>query len=191
MGARGPTDILDHVLSQWARERPELDGDGLAVVGRVLVLAKLLDRSVGHALKPLGLSLWAFDMLATLRRQGAPFRMTPTELGRSTMLTSGAITNRIDRLAERGWVRREPDPHDRRGVYVMLTEAGRELADRAVEVRLKEAEGAVQVLPEPDRTALREGLARWLKTLAPFEPTAALPVTSLETEGSSAETRSR
>ena len=105
--------------------RPELDTGGLAVVGRVLVLAKLLERSVTRALKPLGLSLSAFDMLAMIRRHGEPLRMTPAELARATMLTSGAMTNRIDRLEERGLVRREPDPFDGRSIHVVLTEEGR------------------------------------------------------------------
>ncbi len=114
-------DIIDTVIKQWRTERPDLDSRPLAVVGRILRLAGILERRANAALKPFGLPIWAFDVLGTLRRQGAPFSMTPTELMRSTMLSSGAMTNRIDRLEEQGLVAREPDPDDRRSLHVRLT----------------------------------------------------------------------
>ena len=150
--------------------RPELDTGGLAVVGRVLVLAKLLERSVTRALKPLGLSLSAFDMLAMIRRHGEPLRMTPAELARATMLTSGAMTNRIDRLEERGLVRREPDPFDGRSIHVVLTEEGRDIIDRAIAIRLEEAKTVLRALRPDEVDGLRDGLGRWLSSLAPLEP---------------------
>ena len=115
-------DRIDQIREQWRRERPGLDSSGFALVGRLLVLGKLLERRVSHALAPLDLALWAFDVLATLRRQGPPYRLTPTELSRETLLTPGAMTNRVDRLESAGLVRREAEPTDRRGVRVFLTE---------------------------------------------------------------------
>ncbi len=125
------------------------------------MLGKLLERRVTRALVPLDLSLWAFDVLATLRRQGAPYRLTPTELSRATMLTSGAMTNRLDRLEAKALVRREADPSDRRGVHVVLTERGVKLVDQAIEVRFAEAQSAAAKLSAGDRPAL-ESLLRHL-----------------------------
>jgi DNA-binding MarR family transcriptional regulator len=158
-------DPIDRILDQWSKERPELDGRGFAIVGRVLTLAKLLERRVAQALEPLELSLWGFDVMATLRRQGAPYRMTPTELSRSTMLTSGAMTNRLDRLEAKGWLQREADPDDRRGVRVVLTRAGRKLVDRAIELRFHEANSAVAELSATNQRAIEAGLRRLLVAL--------------------------
>ena len=156
-----PIDPVDRILEQWSRERPELDSSGFAIAARVLMLGKLLERRVTRALAPLDLSLWAFDVLATLRRQGAPYRLTPTELSSATMLTSGAMTNRLDRLEANGLVRREADPGDRRGVHVALTERGVKLVDQAIEVRFAEAQSAAAKLSAGDRPAL-ESLLRHL-----------------------------
>lgn len=160
------SDPIDLILEQWSRERPELDASGFAVVGRALVLSKLLKRRVTRALAPLDLSLWAFDVLATLRRQGAPYRLTPTELSRAAMLTSGAMTNRLDRLEARGLVQREADPDDRRGVLVVLTERGLALADRAIEARFAEARSAAELLSPADRRAAARILHRLLVELS-------------------------
>lgn len=154
-------DAIDRLLTQWARERPDLDPRGLGLVARLLVLGKLLERRVVHALAQVDLSLWAFDVLATLRRQGAPFCLTPTELSRETLLTPGAMTNRIDRLEDAGLVRREAEPSDRRGVRVLLTEKGRALVDRAIELRFDEARSTADLLTEAERARL-EPLLRLL-----------------------------
>ena len=161
----GAEDRIDSIRAQWARARPDLDTTGFAVVGRLLLLGKLLERRVTRALAPLDLALWAFDVLATLRRQPPPHRLTPTELSRATLLTPGAMTNRIDRLEAAGYVRREAEPTDRRGVRVLLTDAGRELADRAVELRFAAAESAVSGLSKEDRAALEDLLGRLLVDL--------------------------
>ncbi len=159
------SDPIEHIRGQWARERPDLDTRGFALVGRLLVLGKLLERRVGRALEPLDLSLWAFDVLATLRRQGPPYRLTPTELSRVTLLTPGAMTNRIDRLETAGLVRREAEPSDRRGVRVILTETGLARIDRAIEARMAEAESAAALLPAKDRATLERLLGRLLTEL--------------------------
>jgi len=160
-------DRIDRIVGHWARERPELDTSGFAVAGRLLVLGKVFERRVQEALQPLGLSLWEFDVLATLRRQGAPYQLTPTELTRASMLTPGAVTHRLDRLEERGLVRRESDPDDRRGVRVVLQKRGLSLIDRAIELRFDEANEAVASLPARDRRTL-VGLLRVL--LLELEP---------------------
>lgn len=158
-------DRIDAIQAQWAEERPELDTRGFGLVGRLLLLGKLLERRVGQALAPHDLALWAFDVLATLRRQGAPYQLTPGELSRATLLTPGAMTNRIDRLEAAGLVRREADSSDRRGVRVCLTDAGLALVDRAVESRFAEADSAVSTLPQRDRASLERILRRLLGEL--------------------------
>jgi DNA-binding MarR family transcriptional regulator len=132
-------DQVDLFIQQWSRERSDLDPSPLAIVGRVLMLAKWLEQSADRALARFGLSLWQFDVLAALRRSGAPFRLSPTRLMQLVTLTSGAMTNRIDRLEELGMVTREPDPKDRRGVLIRLTPKGQRLVDEVVAVRLEDA----------------------------------------------------
>lgn len=158
-------DTIKRIVGQWSRERPDLDSSGFEVVGRILVLAEYLKRRVGAALEPLELSLWGFDVLATLRRQGEPFQLTPTELSQATMLTSGAMTNRLDRLETAGLVRRDRNPDDRRGVHVVLTARGRDLVDKAILIRFNEAVDAVSVLDCHERKEAANLLAKLLSSL--------------------------
>ncbi len=160
-------DPIDLILKQWANERSELDSSGFAVVGRILLLGKVLESRVTRALAPL--SLGAFDILATLRRQGTPFRLTPTQLSRATLLTSGAITGRLDRLEKAKLVRRSADPTDRRGVRVALTDKGRELIDRAIVTRFDESLDAVRQMPKADQLALADLLRSLIASLAPTQ----------------------
>ncbi|MEO0803981.1 MAG: MarR family transcriptional regulator [Cyanobacteria bacterium J06642_2] len=127
-------DDIDKILSQWQREAPALDVSSLAVVGRVLQIAQLLERYRETILAEFNLTVWSFDMLATLRRQGPPYQLKPTELHKWLMLSSGAMTNRIDRLEKDGMVTRLRDPDDRRGVIVQLSDAGVERIDAAMPV---------------------------------------------------------
>lgn len=159
------TDRIGLICEQWARERPDLDSDAFALVGRLLLLGKLLERRVSRVMAPFDLQLWAFDVLATLRRQGPPYQLTPTELSKATLLTPGAMTNRIDRLEASGLVRREAEPNDRRGVRVFLTEKGIELVDRAIEVRFAEADSAIAGMGTTDRKNLKRILKRLLAEL--------------------------
>lgn len=117
-------DSIDHILEQWQQEDPNLDLASLAVVGRVLQLARLLEKHRETVLQDFDLAVWSFDMLATLRRQGPPYQLKPTELYGLLMLSSGAMTNRIDRLEHEGLVTRLRDPGDRRSVIVQLTDQG-------------------------------------------------------------------
>ncbi len=149
-------DRVDQILEQWVEERPDLDPSALGVVGRILRLAKHVRRGMKESLAPYGLDLWGFDVLATLRRAGSPYSLSPTDLRRIVMLTSGAMTNRIDRLEEQGWVERVADPNDRRAIQVRLTPAGKELIDEAVVARLEVAENLVEPLSATDRLRLAD-----------------------------------
>ncbi|HEY5643848.1 MAG TPA: MarR family transcriptional regulator [Woeseiaceae bacterium] len=133
-------DVVDDILGQWSLERPELDTASLGVVIRVMSLYKVFLRQATRALEPLGLELFEYDVLSALRRQGRPFALPATALARSTGLSSGAMTNRVDILEERGFVRREKDKHDRRGVLVSLTSHGRRIIDQAIQLRLEAAD---------------------------------------------------
>jgi DNA-binding MarR family transcriptional regulator len=120
-------------IEQWKRERPDLDVTPMAVLGRLNEAASLIAR---ERLAPLfarfGLQSGEFDVLATLRRSGTPYALTPTALYEATMVTSGAMTNRLDRLETSGLIMRGPHPSDRRGIVVRLTEKGLALIDEAV-----------------------------------------------------------
>jgi DNA-binding MarR family transcriptional regulator len=130
------SDTVDQLMEDWTRERPDLDARGLGITGRISLLGKVLAREDKRALAPLGLAPWACDVLLALRRQGSPCQLTPTDLRRVTLLTSGAMTTRLDRLEEAGLVLRSLDSDDRRSFQVKLTDQGRQLADRALEARL-------------------------------------------------------
>ncbi|MFZ5845806.1 MAG: MarR family winged helix-turn-helix transcriptional regulator [Actinomycetota bacterium] len=125
-------DGVDRILEQWARERPDLETEAMGVVGRLYRVAKAAGDLATEAYARFGITRADFDVLATLRRAGAPYQLSPSALTASLMLTSGGVTGRIDRLEKAGLVRRSPDPSDRRGQLVSLTDKGRELIDEAV-----------------------------------------------------------
>ena len=151
-------------MDQWAEERPELDVSGLDVVARVQDAAKLLRRNEDAALEDLGLQMWEYDVLSALRRQGEPFELTASELARESLLSTGAMTNRIDRLEQRSLVTRVADQDDRRVVRVRLTATGRQLADNAVEARLTAAERQLAKLSRKEKAALADGLRKLILT---------------------------
>lgn len=155
-------DRIDRLLGQWLAERPELDCSGLDVVARVQDAAKMLRRNEDEALEALGLHMWEYDVLSALRRQGEPFQLPATVLAKESLLSSSAMTNRIDRLEERKLVEREPDPDDRRGVLIELTGAGKELVDRAIEARLGVANQQLSPLSHQERKAISAGLRKIL-----------------------------
>lgn len=159
--AQDDADLIDRLLADWRRERPDLDATPLAVVGRVLHLAQALETRANRALKPVGLAYTDLDLLATLRRSGPPYRLTPTVLRRSVVLTSGAMTACLNRLEVQGLVVREPGPGDRRVLAAVLTPKGLALADRAIALRLEEAADALAGLDPAEREALA-GLLRKL-----------------------------
>jgi DNA-binding MarR family transcriptional regulator len=126
-----PRDAVDRIAGQWHDVRPDVDVSPMAVIGRVSRLSRLIDRRLGENFARFGIEAWMYDVLATLRRQGEPYELTAGDLVRQSMVTTGAITNRIDRLEERGLVERARTD-DRRKVIVRLTPEGRALVDRIV-----------------------------------------------------------
>ncbi len=125
-------DEVDKITAAWRRERPDVDVSPLQVLSRVMRLARHLDRARREAFSAHHLDTWEFDVLSALRRAGTPYSLSAGQLGTETGVTSGTMTNRIDRLEQRGLVRRAPDPVDRRGVQVVLTDAGRAAVDDAL-----------------------------------------------------------
>lgn len=147
-------DAIDDILDQWSAERPELDTASLGVVIRVMSLYRAFVRQATEALRPLDLELFEYDVLAVLRRQGRPYSLAATGLARSTGLSSGAMTNRVDGLTERGLVRRRPDSSDRRGVIVALTARGRRVIDEAIQLRLDAADDSLRGISARERKQL-------------------------------------
>jgi DNA-binding MarR family transcriptional regulator len=125
-------DEVDGIVAAWRRERPDLDVAPMEVLSRLTRLAHRLDRHRANAFSSHGLESYEFDVLAALRRSGEPFSLSPGQLVKETLVTSGTMTNRVDRLASRGLVEREDHPGDRRGVLVRLTDAGRAKVDAAL-----------------------------------------------------------
>ncbi|RDK06223.1 MarR family winged helix-turn-helix transcriptional regulator [Cupriavidus lacunae] len=167
---RKPEDTPDHVdgiLAQWARERPDLDASPMGVIGRLGRLNRHTARAIEAALGETGLQPWEFDVLATLRRTGPPYVLSPGALIGSLMITSGTMTNRLDHLERAGLVRRQPNPEDRRGLLVELTEAGRERVDRALELHVANEHRLLADLTATERAQLAALLRRWLRM---FEP---------------------
>jgi len=160
------SDALDRLIAAWRDARPDLDPSPLEVVGRVIVLAQHLERSVEAALEKHRLSLGQFDILATLRRHGKKGGLSPSQLLESVMLSSGGMTARLDKLAEAGLAYRKADPDDRRVVVVELTAKGRRVIVAATATRFEEAANSLPRL-EPDELAALAGLLRrWLGQVA-------------------------
>jgi DNA-binding MarR family transcriptional regulator len=156
---RDPVDVF---MDQWRRERPDLDPSPLGVVSRLLMLYPHLEHSADRALTQSGLSLRQFDVLAALRRSGAPFSLSPGKLTQLVTLSAGAMTNRIDRLERMKLVKREDDPEDRRGLRVRLTAKGRHLVDDAIAVRLEDARRNIARLSPAEARALGRLLRKLL-----------------------------
>jgi DNA-binding MarR family transcriptional regulator len=160
-------DEVDGLVEAWARERSDLDLGPVEVFSRISRLSRHLDLARRAAFTAHGIESWEFDVLAALRRAGAPYELSPGRLLRETLVTSGTMTNRVDRLASRGFVERLPDPHDRRGVLVRLTAEGKSTVDGAFGALLGAEAALLEGLAPRDRATL----ARLLRTLlAPFSP---------------------
>jgi DNA-binding MarR family transcriptional regulator len=164
MGQPEP-DHIDDILAQWRRERPDLDPGALGVLGRLLRASHLADAALADGLADLDLQPGWFDLLAALRRAGAPYELNPTQLMRASLLTSGGITKRLDRLAEAGLVERRPDPGDRRGSLVRLTRRGRALIDRAIGIHIANEERLLESLTPAEQRALDRLLRTFLAGL--------------------------
>jgi DNA-binding MarR family transcriptional regulator len=155
------SDSVDRIVQAWRRHDPQLDSSSLEVTGRLVLCASYYERAVIAVLQPFGLSIADFDVLNTLRRVGDQHGSKPTDLARSSLITTGAMTSRLDRLERSGLIRRMPDPADRRGVLVRLTSQGSKVARQA----LQELIAANQVFLEPLSGQQRESLASALKRL--------------------------
>jgi DNA-binding MarR family transcriptional regulator len=151
-------DIVDQLLDQWTIERPKSDVSALGVVVRIQMLAKSLHRQTTIALKKHGLKHWEYDVLSVLRRQGTPFEMAATEIARAAMLSSGAMTTRIDGLESRGLVRRRRSRTDRRSVSVRLTTKGKKSIDLATETRMEDARKVLTNIQGSSRKQLADSL---------------------------------
>ncbi|TQJ88193.1 MarR family winged helix-turn-helix transcriptional regulator [Streptomyces sp. SLBN-31] len=125
-------DAVDAIIDQWARARPDLDTRAMEVFGRIYRLSRTMGDRMEKAYAPYGISRGEFDVLATLRRSGEPYTLSPRELSATLMLTTGGMTGRLDKLERAGLLRRSPDPHDRRALQVTLTDKGLEVIDQAV-----------------------------------------------------------
>jgi DNA-binding MarR family transcriptional regulator len=154
------------VLEQWAAQRPDLDVSPMAVIGRLSRIAQLVDVELRRTFAEHGLDRPSFDVLATLRRSDPPHRLTPTELMRSSMVTSGAITQRLDKLEGRGLVFRTSNASDGRGVIVALTEEGRKVIDIALPDHLATEHRLLAALPKAERAALAKTLRTLLESLS-------------------------
>ncbi len=158
-------DHVDCVIEAWQKERPDLDHTARELTMRITRCARHLERSIDDMTEPIGLGHCEYPVLSVLRRSGAPYRSTPSELARTLILSSGAVTNRLDRLEMQGYVRRLPDPNDRRGVIVELTDDGLETINRAIEAQVASETRLVDALEEDERAQLSELLHKLLVSL--------------------------
>ncbi|MEU9289638.1 MarR family transcriptional regulator [Streptomyces sp. NPDC048275] len=148
MSTSTPKDPVDAIIEQWATVRPDLDTAAMEVFGRIYRLARTMGDRMEKAYAPYGISRGEFDVLATLRRSDAPYALSPRQLSATLMLTTGGMTGRLDKLERAGLLRRSPDPHDRRGLQVTLTDKGLRLIDEAVGAGLAVQTAALAHLDE-------------------------------------------
>ncbi|MFF1925099.1 MarR family winged helix-turn-helix transcriptional regulator [Streptomyces sp. NPDC058221] len=156
-------DSVDHFLDQWAAQRSDLDLEAMGAVARLLRLSRLVNVQVGQYFAEHSMETWEFDVLATLRRSGRP--LTPKELAASVMISSAALTNRVDRLDESGYVTRQAVPHDRRSLHIALTDKGRELIDKTVEGHVRNQRKIISSLNGSDCDELNRVLRTLLVSL--------------------------
>jgi DNA-binding MarR family transcriptional regulator len=161
-------DGVDLILEQWRRERPDLDPSPIGVIGRISRLARELEQRLETVYREQGLEPGWYDVLATLRRTGPPYRLRPTEFANALMLTSSGTTKRLDRLEEAGLITREPDPGDRRGTLITLTAEGRRLVDRASEAHLENERRLLSALTEAEQRRLADLLRKLQLGLPPL-----------------------
>jgi DNA-binding MarR family transcriptional regulator len=155
-------DHVDRIVEQWQRERPDLDPGPIRVVGRISRLSRSVDRQLRTVFDRHHLEAWEYDVLASLRRSGPPYELSAGDLLNALMITSGAVTNRIDRLERRGLVRRAKRDEDKRYVLVQLTDAGRTLVDETLPEHLQNERSILEPL-SPEEQVQLEGLLRRLQ----------------------------
>ncbi|MCE3606205.1 MarR family transcriptional regulator [Massilia sp. P8910] len=160
-------DAVDSILAQWRRERPDLDCGPMGTIGRIKRCAALLQRRQEEVFSAYGMSSWEFDVLATLKRSGAPYRLAPTALFSSLMITSGTMTHRLKGLETRGLVLRVPHSGDARSVLVQLTADGLDLIERAVTAHVANQHRILASTAADDLAAIDAALSRLLGVLEP------------------------
>lgn len=158
-------DPVDKILVQWQRERPDLDVSPMGIIGRITRLAKHLEQAIQETFSEFGLTVGEFDVLATLRRSGHPYQLSPTELFNTLMVSSGTMTHRIDRLEQSELVQRIPDPSDRRGTQIKLTDKGLKVIGKAVEAHVINEHRILSALEASEREALIQLLRKLLVSL--------------------------
>jgi len=163
--ASAKTDAVDAILAQWQRERPDLDVSPMGLIGRTTRLASHYRKAIGKVFAQHGLNPGEFDVLATLRRSGAPYQLSPTELFKSMMVSSGTMTNRIDRLEEAGLVERIPDKRDRRAMLIQITDKGFGLIENAVTSHVENEHRLLSVLDASEKEDLARLLRKLLRSL--------------------------
>ncbi|WP_031476777.1 MarR family winged helix-turn-helix transcriptional regulator [Streptomyces bicolor] len=149
-------DPVDAIIDQWAAVRPDLETKAMEVFGRIYRLSRTMGDRMEKAYAPYGISRGEFDVLATLRRSGEPYTLSPRQLSATLMLTTGGMTGRLDKLERAGLLRRSPDPHDRRGLQVTLTEKGLSLIDEAVGAGLAVQTEALSTLDDEQADRLAD-----------------------------------
>lgn len=168
-------DHIDRVLSQWEHERPELDALAMSIFGRIWRLNTLALKAVEKVLLEFGLSQPEFDVLATLRRSGQPYVLSPTELYTSLMLSSGAMTNRLDKLESRELIQRVPSPDDRRSMLVQLTSQGMSVIDATLVAHVANEQQMLNALDTHQQQQLADLLRTLLLHISPEEQQAPSP----------------
>lgn len=158
-------DAVDAILEQWRRARPDLDVSPMGPIGRIRRCAALLQPRLEQAFATFDMTAWEFDVLATLRRSGEPYRMAPTALFSALMITSGTMTHRLQRLEEKGLVQRVPNSRDGRSLLVQVTPAGLALIDRAVEAHVENERAILASIPPAALAVLNEQLSSLLSAL--------------------------
>jgi len=158
-------DLIDSLISDWKEERPELDTSAMEVVGRILNLSKILEKKASNSLAIYNIHYTDFDVLATIRRSGKPYELTPSQLIKSVLITSGAMTALLNRLTNLKLIYRSPDPKDGRIKLVGLTQKGFKLIDNAIETRFIEASDSVKMLNKTENKELSILLKKLLKSV--------------------------
>lgn len=163
-------DHIDQILRQWNRERPDLDVGPMGVIGRIRRLGAYLSREMEKTFAEYGLTSAGFDVLATLRRSGPPYSLSPGDLLNTMMITSGTMTHRVDQLEKAGLVSRTHNPEDRRSVIISLTEKGFAVIDAAVTAHVQTQARLTGVLSEEEMAALDSLLAKYLAAFEAEDP---------------------
>lgn len=160
-------DRLDELAAQWKVERPDLDSSVMAVVGRLLIVGELMGRGIDRMAAEHGLDRGQGDVLLTLRRSGDPYRLSPSQLVKALLVSSGTMTNRIDHLERRGMIERVPNSKDRRGIHVQLTAEGLNLVENLIGEHVANEARMLAPLNRRERNELATLTRKLLAHLAP------------------------